>query len=191
MGSEIANLRAEIAGLQATLRDLEDAEALQHAPKDRHGKPVVDDATLEEHRAVRSPTIPYILNLPIGAHLSAPFVYAMVLPIAFLDLCLFIYQTVCFRLWNVERVRRGAYVVIDRHHLAYLNGMEKLNCVYCGYANGIFAFAQEIAARTEHFWCPIKHATRVAQPHSHYDEFTAFGDAEAWKKHPSRKKLKD
>jgi hypothetical protein len=69
--------------------------------------------------------------------------------------------------------------------------MEKLNCVYCGYANGIFAYAQEIAARTEHFWCPIKHATRVPQPHSHYDEFTAFGDADGWKAHPSRKKPRE
>jgi hypothetical protein len=191
MGSDIANLRGEINRLQKTLNELEDAEAERHSSKDKGGKPVVDAATLDAHRAERSPTIPYILNLPIGAHMSAPFVYGMVVPIVFLDVCLFIYQAVCFRLWNIQRVRRGAYVVIDRHHLAYLNGMEKLNCVYCGYANGIFAFAQEIAARTEHFWCPIKHATRVAQPHSHYDEFTAFGDAEAWKKHPSRKKLKD
>ena len=31
-----------------------------------------------------------------------------------------------------RRVRRSRYFVIDRHHLAYLNGIEKLNCVYCG-----------------------------------------------------------
>lgn len=190
MDSKIVHLRAEIAGLQDKLRVLEDSEEASQTSKPDLDRMFFDDATVEQHRAQRSPTIPYILNLPIGAHVSAPFVYGMVFPIAFLDICLFIYQTVCFRLWKVARVRRGDYVVIDRHHLAYLNGIEKLNCVYCGYANGIFAFAQEIAARTEQFWCPIKHASQIAQPHSHYADFTEFGDAEAWQEHPSRKKPK-
>lgn len=190
MDNEIVRLRAEIAGLQDKLRDLEDREPSQQTSKPDLDRMFFDDATVAQHRAQRSPTIPYMLNLPIGAHVSSPFVYGMVFPIAFLDICLFIYQAVCFRLWKVARVRREDYVVIDRHHLAYLNGIEKLNCVYCGYANGIFAFAHEIAARTEQFWCPIKHATRTAQPHSHYADFTEFGDAEAWQEHPSRKKPK-
>jgi len=190
MDSKIVHLRAEIAGLQDKLRVLEDSEEASQTSKPDLDRMFFDDATVEQHRAQRSPTIPYILNLPIGAHVSAPFVYGMVFPIAFLDICLFIYQAVCFGLWKVARVRRGDYVVIDRHHLAYLNGIEKLNCVYCGYANGIFAYAQEIAARTEQFWCPIKHASQIAQPHSHYADFTEFGDAEAWQEHPSRKKPK-
>jgi len=33
---------------------------------------------------------------------------------------------------------------MDRHHLAYLNVIEKLNCEYCGYANGVFAYVREI-----------------------------------------------
>lgn len=190
MDSEIVRLREEIAGLQDKLRILEDSEEALQTSKPDLDRMFFDDDTVEQHRAQRSPTIPYVLNLPFGAHVSAPFVYGMVFPIAFLDICLFIYQGVCFRLWKVARVQRADYVVIDRHHLAYLNGMEKLNCVYCGYANGIFAFAQEIAARTEQFWCPIKHASKIAQPHSHYADFTEFGDAEAWQEHPSRKKPK-
>lgn len=30
------------------------------------------------------------------------------------------------------------YVVFDRRHLAYLNAIEKLNCAYCEYGNGVF-----------------------------------------------------
>lgn len=190
MDNEIVRLRAEIAGLQDKLRDLEDREPSEQTSKPDLDRMFFDDATVAQHKAQRSPTIPYMLNLPIGAHVSSPFVYGMVFPIVFLDICLFIYQAVCFRLWKVARVRREDYVVIDRHHLAYLNGIEKLNCVYCGYANGIFAFAHEIAARTEQFWCPIKHATKTAQPHSQYADFLEFGDAEAWREHPSRKKPK-
>ncbi|MEH6728782.1 MAG: hypothetical protein V7703_21770 [Hyphomicrobiales bacterium] len=193
MDSRIVSLRAEIAGLQDILRGLEEEETqqAQQFSTHPHDKMFFDDDTLAQHKALRSPTIPYVLNLPIGTHLSAPFVYAMVFPIVFLDICLFIYQAVCFRLWKVERVQRVDYVVVDRHNLAYLNGIEKLNCVYCGYANGIFGYAKEIAARTEQFWCPIKHATRIAQPHLQYGDFIEFGDADAWQKHPSRKKPKE
>ena len=85
----------------------------------------------------------------------------MVLPIALLDLWASVYQWVCFPVYGISRVRRSAYVVIDRQHLAYLNAIEKLNCVYCGYGNGVFAYVREIAGRTEQYRCPIRHARRV------------------------------
>jgi hypothetical protein len=65
--------------------------------------------------------------------------------------------------------------------LSYLNALEKLNCVYCGYANGTLAYAREIAARTEQFWCPIKHARRVGGVHLRGERFFEFGDAEAYR----------
>lgn len=49
--------------------------------------------------------------------------------------------------------------------LSYLNAIEKLNCVYCGYGNGVIAYGREIIARTEQFWCPIKHASKAAGEH--------------------------
>jgi len=97
-----------------------------------------------------------------------------------LDVSLFIYQQVCFRAYRIPRVRRGDYVVIDRHMLAYLNLFEKFNCIYCGYGNGVLSFAREISARTEQYWCPIKHARRVAKPHDRYAEFMAYGEAEGF-----------
>ena len=71
------------------------------------------------------------------------------------------------------------YLVFDRHHLAYLNAIEKVGCAYCSYANGLAAFFREVAARTEVCWCPIKHARRVLGPHPHYQGFADFGDADA------------
>jgi len=44
------------------------------------------------------------------------------------------------------------------------------------------AYAREITARTEQYWCPIKHARRALQTHPWYNGFTDFGDAEAWRK---------
>jgi hypothetical protein len=112
--------------------------------------------------------------------LTAPLIYSMVLPIAILDLSFSLYQALCFPIYGIAHVRRSGYVVIDRQHLAYLNAIEKLNCVYCGYANGVFAYVREIAGRTEQYWCPIRHASRVRTPHAHYREFVDYGDAKGY-----------
>src|SRR5690606_26877042 len=108
---------------------------------------------------------------------SAPFIYALIVPLVFLDLLLTLYQAVCFRLYRIPRVPRERYIVIDRHQLGYLNILERLNCAYCGYANGLLAYAREIAARTEQYWCPIKHARRVLGSHARYARFLDYGDA--------------
>jgi hypothetical protein len=70
-------------------------------------------------------------------------------------------------------------VVIDRHHLHYLNILQKLNCVYCGYVNGVISWARELASVTEQYWCPIKHARKVRGSHTRYAQFIDYGDAEA------------
>jgi hypothetical protein len=114
--------------------------------------------------------------------LSAPLIYSLIVPITLLDVWITLYQQICFRLYGIALVQRRAYIVIDRHHLAYLNGIEKLNCVYCGYANGVFAYVREIAGRTEQYWCPIRHASRVRSPHDHYRDFTDYGDAAGYKR---------
>ena len=112
---------------------------------------------------------------------SAPFVYSLLLPIALLDAAVSLYQAVCFRLWRVAAVRRSAHLILDRHRLSYLNGPQKLNCLYCGYANGVLAYAVEIASRTEQYWCPIKHATDPVAPHPRYATFVDYANARAFK----------
>jgi hypothetical protein len=106
--------------------------------------------------------------------LSAPFIYAMLIPIALLDLSFTLYQAICFRLYRIPRVRRSAFVVIDRHFLPQLNVFEKLNCAYCGYANGVLAYATEITSKTEQYWCPIKHAKRALGTHRRYTRFLEY-----------------
>jgi len=69
----------------------------------------------------------------------------------------------------------------NRHEeLPYLNVIEKFNCFYCSYANGLASYVREIGARTEQYWCPIKHARRIRDAHTHYNRFFAFGDAESF-----------
>ena len=89
----------------------------------------------------------------------------------------------------VRRVRRADYVALDRHKLSYLNAIEKLNCLYCGYANGVIAYAREIASRTEQYWCPIKHARRIVGAHGRYHRFQEYGDAEGYQAHLRKMRL--
>ncbi|MGW8310982.1 MAG: hypothetical protein ACWGNB_07950 [Thiogranum sp.] len=132
------------------------------------------------HRRYRVAILPYLADTPPRHILTAPFVYAMVVALVLLDIALLVYQQICFRAYGVPRVVRGDYIVIDRYHLGYLNGIEKLNCLYCGYANGLIAYAREVVARTEQYWCPIKHARRVPGAHERYHSFADYGDAQSW-----------
>jgi hypothetical protein len=109
---------------------------------------------------------------------SAPVIYLMIVPFVILDAMVSFYQWVCFPLYRIRRVRRGTYIVIDRHRLSYMNTVEKLNCVYCGYISGLLAYCREIVARTEQYWCPIKHARKILDSHKSYARFSDFGDAE-------------
>ena len=87
------------------------------------------------------------------------------------------YQAVCFPVYGIPKVARKDYLIFDRRYLAYLNGLEKFNCAYCSYANGLIGYVREIASRTEAYWCPIKHARRVVNAHPRYSSFADFGDA--------------
>lgn len=79
-------------------------------------------------------------------------------------------------------VPRRPFLVLDRHRLQYLNAIEKANCTFCSYANGAIAYVHDVAARTEQYWCPIKHATDIAAPHHRYHLFFDYGDAQAYRR---------
>ncbi|MBI3095904.1 MAG: hypothetical protein HYY97_13640 [Rhodocyclales bacterium] len=109
--------------------------------------------------------------------ITGPIIYAMILPLVLLDLCVSFYQAACFPIYGVARVRRGDYIVFDRQQLEYLNFIEKFHCTYCAYGAGLIAYAAEIVARTEEYFCPIKHARKMLGTHARYARFLDFGDA--------------
>ena len=122
----------------------------------------------------------YILGAPVLYVLTAPLIYSLILPFAVVDLWVSLYQAVCFRVYGVPQVPRGRYMIFDRTGLPYLNAVEKLNCAYCSYVNGVIAYVREVAACTEQYWCPIKHTRRLMGAHGRYAGFDAFGDGEAY-----------
>ena len=137
--------------------------------------------TLHEHRLFKTSVWKHIGTARPLVILSVPLIYACAIPFLLLDLFVTIYQSVCFPIYGVPKVRRQDYLIFDRGRLAYLNAIEKVGCVYCSYANGLLAYIAEIAARTEQRFCPIQHAHPPAQLHARYPHFLPCGDARAYR----------
>jgi len=133
------------------------------------------------HRRMRKSLYRYVRGARLLNVLTAPVILGLALPLAALDLCVTVYQFICFPVYGIRKVPRSDFITLDRQNLEYLNAFEKFNCVYCGYANGLFAWLREVGARTEEYWCPIKHARRIKNPHSRYGGFVAYGDAAAYR----------
>ena len=141
-----------------------------------------DAAVGAEHRKMAKSLARYLLEARWLNIITAPMIWFCVVPILFMDVVAEAYQFVCFPIYGIPKVRRQDYVVMDRGRLLYLNSMERFNCVYCGYVNGVLAYVQEIAGRTEQHWCPIKHAVSLKTRHSRYQHFLDYGDAEQYLK---------
>jgi len=105
----------------------------------------------------------------------------MIVPLIILDLWIEVYHRVCFAAYGISYVKRSAYIKIDRHKLEYLNFFEKINCVYCGYANGLLQYSCVIAGETEKYWCGIKHKSDgiFIEP-QHHKDFIPYGDKESY-----------
>lgn len=146
------------------------------------GRVIFEQEVLRRHRELKINLLTYLAKAQPLVVLTAPFIYALIIPLVFLDVLVSVYQAVCFPVYKIAKVKRSDYFIFDRTHLAYLNSMQKLNCAYCSYANGLIGYVREIGGRTEAYWCPIKHARRVIGAHEHYAEFADYGDAEAFQK---------
>jgi hypothetical protein len=136
---------------------------------------------LQQHRRLKINLFRYALFPKLRHVLTAPFVYALLPPLLLLDLFASLYHAVCFPLLGIPKVKRSDYLIFDRHHLAYLNLLEMVNCAYCSYGNGLISYLKEIVARTEQYWCPIKHAHRILAAHTRYRQYTEYGDAESFR----------
>jgi hypothetical protein len=123
----------------------------------------------------------FVSHASLLSLLVAPVIYSGAIPLLLLDLFLSTYQAICFRVYRIAKVKRSDYLVLDRGDLPYLNVLERFNCFYCGYANGLMAYGTEISARTEQYFCPIKHARRILAAHDHYQGFFEYGDAESYR----------
>jgi len=140
-----------------------------------------EQQVLRRHRDLKIPLSRYILGARPLLLITAPVIYSLIIPFVLLDVFVSLFQLLCFPVFGIPRVHRGQYMVNDRSQLAYLNMIERVNCAYCTYANGVIAYVREVASLTEQYWCPIKHAQRVSGAHERYRKFVDYGDAESYR----------
>lgn len=180
MNKHIRDLLARMADLETELQAALHRQETQALYKITGTKVRFNRKIRGAHRQLKMSLLRWFRTSRPQNIVSAPIIYGMIIPLVFLDVGMAIYQRICFPLYGMSRVRRSKFIVVDRHRLAYLNSMEKLNCAYCGYANGLIALAREIIARTEQYWCPIKHARKVIGSHARYAAFLDFGGAQGY-----------
>jgi len=180
--NRIQELIEKIKGLEKELTEEIQQREEEFAYKIKGRRVIFSREVRQRHRLLAMTIRRFLRQSSLLAILTAPVIWACLLPAVLLDLFVSIYHAICFPVYGIPKVKRGDYIVIDRHALGYLNAIEKLNCLYCGYVNGLLGYSREIAARTEQYWCPIKHARKVAAIHSRYRRFLEYGDAENYRR---------
>jgi len=178
--STIDTITARIRALQVELEDeiAKRGEAFRYRLK--NGRIEFEDEVRRQHRLARVQLWDFLRRTRPMVVVTAPVIYALIVPFALLDFFVWFFQMVCFPVYGIPKVSRRDHIRIDRHKLAYLNALQKMNCVYCGYCNGVISYVREAAGRTEAYWCPIKHASPVKDPHGEYAAFVDFGDAQGF-----------
>lgn len=177
MNEKISRILAQMAELEGDLR------AAVHEQESRmffqvNGKRVEFEGSVRAaHLKLKKNFFRWLVTNRPQNLVTGPIIYAMIFPLLMLDGCVSFYQWSCFPIYGIAKVRRADYIVFDRHHLGYLNFIEKFHCAYCEYGNGLMAYMTEILARTEQYFCPIKHARKILGVHDRYSRFIDYGDA--------------
>lgn len=183
MNTNINDLLVKIKALEQELIEAIQSQHQDFAYEIRKQRIYFERKVILQHKRYLQRLYDYVRNAPLKHILSAPIIWSVLPASLLLDLMITLYQACCFPIYRIPTVKRSDYIVFDRQYLNYLNLIEKLNCLYCAYFNGLMAYAQEIAARTEQFWCPIKHARRIGALHSRYQNFLDYGDAKSYRLH--------
>jgi len=174
------NLNDLLARIQALQEDVE--EEYRKAREDLQTKQAeLAEEFLRQQKRYKIGLFRFLARSNLLDIITAPIIYSGWIPFLLMDLFVTVYQTICFPVYRIPKVRRSDYLVFDRGDLPYLNLIEKFNCFYCSYGNGVAAYTREVAARTEQYWCPIKHARRIKGAHERYPNFFDPGDAEAFR----------
>ena len=177
MNDRIQQVLNQMAALEDELRDALHEQETRVLFEIRGKRVEFEQSIRQAHRRLKTGFFRWLVGNRPQNLITGPVIYSMIVPLLILDLSVTLYQAFCFPIYRIAKVRRTDYIVLDRHRLEYLNVFEKFHCNYCGYASGLVAYVYEILARTEQYFCPIKHACRIIGTHSRYRRFLDYGEA--------------
>ena len=174
---KIKNLLDQMEAIEKELNETIHQQEIQFNYKFKGKKVEFESSIKEAHKKLKIGLINWFSTRPQNL-ITGPIIYSMIFPMLILDLCISFYQITCFPIYEIKLVKRSDYISFDRHHLHYLNWIEKFHCTYCAYGAGLLAYITEIVAKTEQYFCPIKHARKVMGSHARYLKFLEYGDAQ-------------
>ena len=182
MNDRIAQLLAQMTALEEDLRTAMQEQESKMFFQIKGKRVEFERSVKDAHRRLKKNFFRWLVTNRPQNLITGPIIYAMVIPMMMLDLCVSTYQFACFPIYGIRKVKRSDYFVFDRYQLGYLNFIEKSHCIYCEYGNGLMAYVTEILARTEQYFCPIKHAHKILGAHARYKLFLNYGDAADYEK---------
>lgn len=177
MNDNIAKILAQMAALEDDLRTAVDEQESKMFFVIKGKRVEFESSVKAAHRKLKKNFFRWLVTNRPQNLITGPIIYIMIFPMMLFDLCVSFYQFACFPIYGITKVKRSDYMVFDRHRLGYLNFIEKFHCTYCEYGNGLMGYMSEILARTEEYFCPIKHAHKILGTHGRYNRFLAYGDA--------------
>jgi hypothetical protein len=178
MSNKVSELLTQITRLEDELR-----VALSEQPSSIffqiNGKRIKFEKSIKKtHQKLKTNFFRWLVTNRPQNLITGPMIYSMIIPLVIADVFITIYQITCFPVYGIKKVSRNDYIIFDRQYLNYLNFIEKFHCSYCAYGAGVVAYINEIVARTEQYFCPIKHARKILATHQRYIHFLDYGDAE-------------
>lgn len=182
MNDRVEQLLSQISTLEDELRTTlsEQQSSIYFQIK---GKRVEFEQSVKQaHRMLKVNFFHWLVTYRPQNLITGPIIYTMIIPLIITDIFVSFYQLTCFPIYGIKKVKRSDYMIFDRQQLNYLNFIEKFHCAYCAYGNGMVAYISEIVARTEQYFCPIKHARKLLRTHSRYAQFLDYGDADHYEK---------
>ena len=180
MNDRINHILKQTAALEAELRTAVHDQESRMFFQIKSKRVEFERSVREAHRKLKTSFFRWLVTDRPQNLITGPLIYGMVIPLLMLDACVSFYQWTCFPIYGITKVRRSDYLVFDRRHLGYLNFIEKFHCTYCEYGNGLMGYMAEILARTEQYFCPIKHAHKILGTHARYNRFLDYGEADAY-----------
>jgi len=128
MTDRINQILGQMAALEEELR------SVVHEQESRvffqiNGRRVEFERSVQEaHRKLKTGFLRWLVAYRPQNLITGPLIYGMALPLLMLYLCVSFYQWACFPIYAIRKVRPADDLVFDRHHLGYLNFIEKFHC---------------------------------------------------------------
>lgn len=178
MNSRIQQILSDINALEDDLRAALNEQQSTMFFQIKGKRVEFEQSIKEAHNKLKTNFFRWLVTNRPQNLITGPIIYSMIIPLLIADVFITFFQFTCFPIYGIKKVRRSDYIIYDRQQLNYLNFIEKFHCTYCAYGTGMIAYISEIVARTEQYFCPIKHARKVLGAHSRYSRFIEYGDAE-------------